>query len=306
MSWSPANCVSLGRRNVEPITVGKSSAVSCRMVMQTSHEATAQADAATKARLNEAYGQLPLSFEANLGQTDPQVDFISRGSGYTLFLTPREAVLALRAASASPMTADGRKDHESAAAVLRMKFVGSEAKPRVAAQEELPGKVNYLIGNDPRQWRTGISTYAKVAYQNLYPGVDLVYYGNQRQLEYDFVVHPGTDPDIIALSFEGADQLKVDAQGELVLHTRGGEIRQRKPLIYQEVDGVRHEVAGSYKLKDRNTVGFQLADYDASRPLVIDPVLVYSTFLGGSSKRPRAGYNRGRLRECICDRRISN
>jgi hypothetical protein len=245
------------------------------------HDATTPPDAATKARLNEAYGQLPLSFEANLGQTDPQVDFISRGSGYTLFLTSREAVLALRTASASPMTAGGQKDHESAAAVLRMKFAGSEAKPRVAAQQELPGKINYLIGQDPKQWRTGISTYAKVAYENLYPGVDLVYYGNQRQLEYDFIVSPGTDPGVIAVSFDGADQLEVDAQGELVLHTRAGEVRQRKPLIYQEVDGVRREVAGSYKLKDRNTVGFQLAGYDESRPLVIDPVLVYSTFLGG-------------------------
>ena len=140
-----------------------------------------------------------------------------------------------------------------------------------------------MIGKDPSRWRTGISTYAKVAYQNLYPGVDLVYYGNQRQLEYDFIVRPGTDPNIIALNFDGADELKVDAQGELVLHAAGGEIRQRKPLIYQEVDGVRHEVAGSYKLKDKNTVGFQLADYDANRPLVIDPVLVYSTFLGGAN-----------------------
>src|SRR5918996_1408089 len=119
------------------------------IVTQTSHKATAQADAATKARLNEVYGQLPLSFEANVGQADPQVDFISRGSGYTLFLTPREAVLALRAASAS-------------STVLRMKFVGSETKPRVAEQEELPGKVNYIIGKDPRRWRIGISTYAKV------------------------------------------------------------------------------------------------------------------------------------------------
>src|SRR5215216_3586586 len=183
-----------------------------------SHDATAQRDAATKTRLNELYGQLPLSFEANVGQTDPQVDFISRGSGYTLFLTPREAVLALRTASASPTTGDRRIDHHesSAGAVLRMKFVGSEAKPRVTGQEELPGKVNYIIGKDPKQWRTGVSTYAKVAYRNLYPGVDLVYYGNQRQLEYDFVVSPGTNPDIIALSFEGADTLKVDAQGELV------------------------------------------------------------------------------------------
>jgi len=229
------------------------------------------------------YGQLPLSFEANVGQIDPHVDFISRGSGYTLFLRSSEAVLALRAASSSPTTGDRRVDHESkAGAMLRMKFVGSEAKPQVAGQEQLPGKVNYFIGKDPRRWRAGIATYAKVAYQNLYPGVDLIYYGNQRQLEYDFLVHPGTDPNIIALSFEGTDQLKVDAQGELVLHAGGGEIRQRKPLIYQEVDGVRHEVAGSYKLKDRNTVGFQLADYDASRPLIIDPVLVYSTFLGGT------------------------
>ena len=252
------------------------------IVGQTSNEATTQPGTATKARLSELYGQLPLSFEANVGQTDPRVEFISRGSGYTLLLTPREAVLALRAASPSHTTGNAQ-DHRESGAVVRMKFVGSEAKPRVTAQEELPGKVNYLIGSDPTRWRSGVSTYAKVTYQNLYTGVDLVYYGNQQQLEYDFVVRPGTDPNIIALSFEGTDGLKVDAQGELVLHARGVEIRQRKPLIYQEVDGVRREVAGSYKLKDRNTVGFELADYDASRPLVIDPVLVYSTFLGGST-----------------------
>ncbi len=233
---------------------------------------TPQPDSAAKARLKESYGQLPLSFEANVGQTDPEVDFISRGSGHTLFLKPREAVLALR-----------KGDKSSAATVLRMKFVGSESAPQAAAQSELPGKVNYLIGKDPSRWRTGISTYARVAYQNLYPGVDLVYYGNQRQLEYDFVVQPGIDPNIIALAFEGADELKVDAQGELVLNAGGGEIRQRKPFIYQDVDGTRREVAGSYKLKDKNTVGFQLADYDASKPLVIDPVLVYSTFLGGAN-----------------------
>ena len=246
-----------------------------------SHQSPAQPDAATKARLKNAYGQLPLSFEANAGQTDPDVDFISRGSGYSVFLTPREAVLALSAASPSPTTVDGRNDHASA--VLRMKFIGSETMPRAKGQEELPGKLNYFTGKDPSKWRTGISTYAKVTYQNLYSGVDLVYYGNQRQLEYDFVVQPGTDPDIIAVSFEGADELKVDAEGELVLNTSGGEIRQQKPFIYQELNGVRHEVAGGYKLKNGNTVGFELAEYDASRPLVIDPVLVYSTFLGGAA-----------------------
>ena len=224
------------------------------VIKQTSHYATVRPDAATKARLNELYGQLPLSFEANVGQTEPQVDFISRSNGYTLFLTQHEAVLALRTPSSSAPTADG---HASAREdLLRMKFVGSTANPRVAAQGELPGKVNYLIGKDPKRWRTGISTFTKVAYQGLYPGVDLVYYGNQRQLEYDFVVRPGTDPNIIAVRFEGADELKVNAQGELVLRTSGGEIRQRKPLIYQEVDGVRHEVAGSYKLKNGKTIGF--------------------------------------------------
>ena len=226
---------------------------------------TAMPDPATKARLTAAYGQLPLSFETNAGQADPQVDFISRGSGYTLSLTHGEAVLAL------PAT------------VLRMKFAGSEPNPRVTAHDELPGKVNYLFGKDPAKWRTGISTYARVAYENLYPGVDLVYYGNQQQLEYDFIVKPGTDPDVVALRFEGANQLNVDAQGELVLQTSGGEVRQRKPVIYQNVDGVRREVAGNYKLKDTDTVGFELGKYDASRPLVIDPVLVYSTFLGGAN-----------------------
>jgi hypothetical protein len=243
----------------------------------TSLSAAVQPDAATKARIKEAYGQLPLSFEANVGQADPQVDFISRGSGYTLFLSPREAVLALP--STSPP--DSSKKQESA--VLRMKFVGSEAKPRVVGHEKLPGKINYFIGKDRSQWRAGVSTYAKVGYENLYPGVDLVYYGNQRQLEYDFVVRPGIDPNVIALSFDGADQLQVDAAGELVLRARGSEIRQRKPVIYQEVNGVRQEVAGSYKLKDPNTVGFELGDYDTSKPLVIDPVLVYSTFLGGAN-----------------------
>ena len=154
---------------------------------------TPQPDAAMKARPKEAYGQLPLSFEANVGQTGPEVNFISRGSGYTLFLKPREAVLALR-----------KGDDSDTATVLRMKFVGSESAPRATAQEKLAGKVNYRIGRDPSRWRTGISTYAKVAYQNLYPGVDLVYYGNQRQLEYDLVVQPGIDPNVQTIVCEGS------------------------------------------------------------------------------------------------------
>ena len=142
-------------------------------------------------------------------------------------------------------------------------------------------RANYFIGNDPDKWRTNVPTYAKVQYQDVYPGVDLVYYGNQRQLEYDLVVGPGADPAAIALSFEGVKGLRIDAQGDLVLDTPGGEVRQHKPLVYQEVDGVRREIAGAYVLNAERQVGFQVAAYDASQPLIIDPVLVYSTYLGG-------------------------
>ena len=179
--------------------------------------------------------------------------------------------------------------------VLHMKLVGANPAPRVVGLEKLPGKANYFIGNDSTKWRTNIPTYAKVKYENVYPGMDLVYYGNQRQLEYDFVVAPGTDPKIITLGFEGADKLEVDAQGDLVLYADGGEIRLHKPLVYQDIDGVRQAIAGSYVLFPQTPdprlqtldarpqqVGFQVAAYDFNRPLIIDPVLSYSTYLGGS------------------------
>ena len=203
---------------------------------------------ASEPQVVENYGKLPLSFEANQGQTDSRVDFLSRGSGYTLFLTPTEAVLALRkpAASnrprrgnASPRNAEAKEAPAAPPAVVRMKLVGANPAPRVSGLEELPGKSNYFLGNDPDKWRTNVPHYAKVQYKDVYPGVDLVYYGNQRQLEYDFVVGPGTDPDGITLGFEGVERLRIDAQGDLLLETPDGEIRQRKPLVYQELDGVR-------------------------------------------------------------------
>ncbi len=221
------------------------------------------------ARPAVAYGRLPLIFEANAGQTDPAVKFLSRGSGYSLFLTPDEAVLALVKAPG-----DGT--------VLRMTLVGARPSPRITGLDELPGKVNYFIGNDPARWRTNIPTYARVKYESVYPGVDLVYYGDRRQLEYDFLVAPGADPKAITLAFEGPDKLELDAQGDLVMKASGGELRLRRPLVYQEVDGTRKPLAGDYILKSQNRVGFQVVAYDATRPLVIDPVLSYSTYLGGS------------------------
>jgi hypothetical protein len=234
-----------------------------------------------KAPVQEAYGKLPLVFEANRGQTDPQVQFLSRGPGHTLFLTPTEAVLVL---SKWEESSKGKFESRQKAirTVLRMAFLGANAEPRVVGHDELPGKANYFIGNDPTKWRTHVPTYAKVQYRDLYPGVDLIYYGTHRHLEYDVVVRAGADPNRIVLGFQGADRLEVDAQGDLVLRTAAGAIRQRKPVIYQEVGGVRKEIPGGYVLTGEHQVGFKVAAYDTSQPLVIDPALFYSTYLGGT------------------------
>ena len=266
---------------------------------------------AKKLELASAYGKFPLSFEANQGQTNPRVKFLSRGSGYSLFLTPTEAVLTLRSSSREsqvkgqkavaerPGLLSGRaaankfRKERSAAdlqdksavqeAVLRMKLVGANPAPKISGVDELPGKTNYFIGNDPKKWRTNVPTYAKVNYQRVYPGVDLVYHGTQGKLEYDFVVAPGADPGVIRLSFEGAERLELGAQGDLVLRTAAGELRQHKPVVYQEVAGARHAVSGSYVSRGQSEVGFEIARYDASQPLIIDPVLSYSTYLGGGN-----------------------
>jgi YVTN family beta-propeller protein len=229
-------------------------------------------DVATQALINQNYGKLPLSFEVNQGQTDKQVKFLSRGNGYNLFLTPTEAVLALK---------PGKE--QSSDMVLRMQLKGSNTAPQVIGLDELPGKSNYFIGNDPQKWRTNVSHYAKVRYREVYPGVDLIYYGNQRQLEYDFVVAPGADPKAVMLGFEGTDNIEIDGEDNLALHTAGGQVRLHKPIIYQETNGEKQFIAGNYVFKGETTVGFEVAAYDGSKPLIIDPVLSYSTYLGGGN-----------------------
>jgi hypothetical protein len=250
--------------------------------------ALAAADEPAQRRANEAYGKLPLSFEANQGQTDARVKFLSRGAGYNLFLTSTEAVLSLERSRIAGET-QGRRDKESARApndVLRMKLVGANPTPRIEGYDALPGKSNYFIGNNPKKWRANVSTFARVRYGEVYPGVDVVYYGNQRKLENDFIVAPGTNPGVIALAFDGASKLSVADDGSLVLALAGttSDVRLQKPVIYQLVDGVRHEVAGNYVMRGGRRVGFEVAAYDLTKPLVIDPVLIYSTFLGGSGQ----------------------
>jgi hypothetical protein len=226
--------------------------------------------AITKQQVMENYGKLPLSFEPNQGQADKAVQFLSRGNRYTLFLTGHEAVMTLR------------NDNEQSG-FLKLKLVGAQAEPPAEGQQPLAGKSNYLIGNDRSKWQTDVPNYASVKYREVWPGVDMVWYGNQRTLEYDFIVQPGVNPQQIKLAFAGASALRLDEAGNLVLTTRAGEITQKAPVIYQESASGRETVTGKYVLQGACEVAFELGAYDVSRPLVIDPQLVYSTYVGGNS-----------------------
>lgn len=242
----------------------------------------------------------PVRFEPNRGQSDPRVKFLAHGSGYSLFLTPREAVLSLhqatqetaslstrgpamtRAAIGKPTPGKTNKPADKVA-VLRIKLVGANPKPPMEGLDALNGHVNYFIGNDPGKWQRNIPTYAQVAYRGIYPGIDQVYYGGTRdRLEYDFVVAPGANPNDIRMRFEGEDQLRLNRDGDLAIAIGGSEVVQHAPVIYQERDGHRERVTGKCVLRDRDTVGFEVASYDRSRTLIIDPGLLYSTYLGGS------------------------
>ena len=217
------------------------------------------------------YSALPLSFEANQGQVDGQVKYLARGRAYTLFLTSRAAVLSLRSARAGQPTT----------ACLRLSLRGATATPVIRGEEKLPGQNHYFLGNDPGQWRTHIPTYARVRYRQVYPGVDLVYYGQQGELENDFVVAAGADPGVISWRLGGATGMQVDAAGDLVLAVGGSEIRLHRPRAYQRSDGERREVAVRYRVRGQE-ISFVLGSYDRRKALVIDPVLSYSTYLGGS------------------------
>ncbi|MBI3804729.1 MAG: SBBP repeat-containing protein [Nitrospirae bacterium] len=240
-------------------------------------------------QLLSSYGKLPLSFEANTGQSDPAVQFLSRGAGYILYLTHTDAILTLTKASEAPKDPREKVTNKTETATLKMRLIGAAPHPKITGEERLPGKVNYLIGQDPARWTKGVTTYEKVHYENVYPGIDLVYYGNQRQLEYDFVVAPGADPKKIGLRFEGSDKLQINSEGDLILKVGSEEVRLHRPLVYQEKSGVREVIPARYVQKGKNRIGFQVAAYDQSKALIIDPILSYSTFLGGSGRNQGNG-----------------
>ena len=254
----------------------------------------------------------PLRFEINEGQIDPQVRFTARDRDGIAYLTSDGAVFQISRSVGMPELNRGFKKSSHSpesrgfeSSFVRMKTVGANPNPRAVGIDRLPGVTNYFIGNDPTKWRTNVAGYAKVKYESVYPGIDLVYYDNgEGRLEYDFIVAPGADPKQIALSIEDAESVEVDLSGDLVISAATGTIRKPAPKVYQEIDGKRQEIAAGYRLLDprhstlhsqhsslnpRPTtldpqlVAFALGAYDLNRPLVIDPQVIYATYLGGSS-----------------------
>ncbi len=223
-----------------------------------------------KARALANYGKLPLSFEENRGQADPRVKFLSNGNAYSILLSPSQVLLNLRSA--------GKAGLQQSA--IRMSFPGANSSPMLAGGERQAALSSYFMGKDPAKWVTGAPNYARVRYLGVYPGVDLAFYGNQGQLEYDFVLAPGADPKAIRLQFDGADGMHLDHAGNLVLSAVTGEIVQHKPVVYQERAGVRQTIEGRYVIQAHNQVEFEIASYDSRKPLVVDPTLSFATYLG--------------------------
>ncbi len=230
------------------------------------------------AEVKQLFERLPLRFEANRGQAASTVDFLARGPGYTMSLGRGGALLAVTRDKASGGGARGARS----SAAVRMYLVGGSEDPAASGSERIGGTTNYMTGSDRSKWRTDVPSFARVRYSEVYPGIDMVYYGSQRELEYDLIVAPGSDPGRISLGFSGSDRLSLTSGGDLLIHARGGTIRQRRPVVYQGEGAARRKVAGRYVLEGSGRrVGFRLGAYDRSKPLVIDPSIAYSTFLGG-------------------------
>ena len=228
-----------------------------------------------------------LRFDPNVGQLAPQARFVSTGRDASVFLAGTEAVLEVSrtapAESSSRQTATRRGMADTESAILRIRPENANANAQIVGLDPLQGKTNYFIGNDPAKWVRDLTGYARVKYEDVYPNIDLIYYGNDEgRLEYDFVVAPGANPNLIKVRIDGADDINVDAGGDLVIKTALGELRQRKPRVYQKHWGVEQDVEASYALNADHEVTFKLANYDTRRDLVIDPQLVFATLLGGS------------------------
>ncbi len=258
--------------------------------------ATVPAGAPTQDRLLRSWGRVPLHFEAGNGKGLSGVegvapDFVTRGAGYAVAISATESVVVVPPAPRKMMTGvRGGSRNRSAPplptdspSVVHMRLLGANQSAPGTKLEPLPGRVNYYHGNDPAKWRTDVRTYGRIRYEEVYPGIDLVYYGNQQQLEHDFIVAPGADPASIRMTYESTGGTALTESGDLLLHTDAGDLRQLRPVSYQEVNGERQPVESRYCLQADGQVTVSVGSYDPRRPLVIDPVLTFSSYLGGSN-----------------------
>jgi len=282
-------------------------------VMSQKSEAENQAtvDESTKVKLQETYGKLPLSFIQNNGQADEKVKFYEKGSGHSTFFTKEGVYLSLVRSQdveqgfspANVVTQFiGHKDADKSADYkpktpnlqsenVKLTPINANKNPQIIAENKQEGKVNYFIGNDPSKWKTNIPTYQAILYKDIYKNIDMKFYGNNSQMEYDIIVKPGADPKMVKLSYEGIEGLKVTDDGDLLISLKEGKLIQKKPIVYQEINGKRIEVDGRFKILNQSqdpslqspvAYGFQVSSYNKNHPLIIDPVLAYSTYLGGS------------------------
>jgi hypothetical protein len=249
-----------------------STAIVCLLVLSPTSKTTTQRHdfVSLRSQTGPAAYARQLVFEPNRGQTDMSFDFLAHTPAYSLVLSHGNAVMRLT-----------KKGQPSAAVAMRL--VGARASARGEGVNERKSKSNYFIGRSAQHWHTNIPNYERVRYTSVYPGIDMIYYGNQRQLEYDFVIHPGVDAGKILMDFRGTARVAVNPEGDVVMHTALGDVRWHKPVAYQESDGGRQSIACDYEPKGPNRIGFRLAAYDRAKPLVIDPELVFSTYLGGNN-----------------------
>ncbi len=277
------------------MTVAVVIAAAVALIDSHTHPQSSRAAAARSPQVRNVYGKLPLSFEENRGQTDARVKFLARGRGYTLFLTATDAVLKLQAHSSTPSTkretprgilpVATHSEPEKFSAV-RMRLEGANPEASASGVDELHGKTNYFIGKDAGKWHRNIPTFAGVKFREIYPGIDLVYRGSEGRVEYDFAIAPGADPNRIKLRVDGADNLSLASNGDLIIKTADGDLVEKAPTIYQEDHGSQHPVNGGYVLMGKDEVAFKLTAYDKSRRLIIDPLLTYVSYLGGSANKP--------------------
>jgi len=229
---------------------------------------------------------LPFAFEANHGQATAPFQFIANGRGGAFLLAPDEAVVALARTTNLLPAAERREAMAPATTLVRtigLCWIGANSQARGVGLDALPGRANYLLGNDPAGWRANVPMFGRVCFREVYPGVDVIYYGNDRRLEFDLRVAPEAETSRLEFEVIGATQIRVEADGDLVMQLGGEEFRQHKLVSYQVVDGARVAVDSRYRVAGADRVRLQLGPYDRSRPLVIDPVFSYATYFGGTA-----------------------